>query len=76
MQQGDTISAIATPQGEGGIGVIHKNMSISQQAEQVDMVKRSENGVITNPFWLAPAEKLQSVRHGGQPSRRLRPYRG
>ena len=37
---------------EGGIGIIHKNMSISQQAEQVDMVKRSENGVITNPFWL------------------------
>ncbi|MBQ1351493.1 MAG: IMP dehydrogenase, partial [Oscillospiraceae bacterium] len=35
---------------EGGIGVIHKNMSIEAQAEQVDMVKRSENGVITNPF--------------------------
>jgi len=37
---------------EGGIGVIHKNMSIDQQAEQVDMVKRSEYGVITNPFSL------------------------
>ena len=37
---------------EGGIGVIHKNMSIDTQAEQVDMVKRSENGVITNPFSL------------------------
>ena len=37
---------------EGGIGVIHKNMSIDAQAEQVDMVKRSENGVITNPFSL------------------------
>ena len=37
---------------EGGIGVIHKNMSIEAQAEQVDMVKRSENGVITNPFSL------------------------
>ncbi|HBN73350.1 MAG TPA: IMP dehydrogenase, partial [Sutterella sp.] len=37
--------AIAMAQ-EGGIGIIHKNMSISQQAEQVDMVKRSENGVI------------------------------
>ncbi|MBQ7895158.1 MAG: IMP dehydrogenase [Oscillospiraceae bacterium] len=37
---------------EGGIGVIHKNMSIDQQAEQVDLVKRSENGVITNPFSL------------------------
>lgn len=39
---------------EGGIGVIHKNMSIEQQADQVDMVKRSENGVITNPFYLSP----------------------
>ncbi len=37
---------------EGGIGVIHKNMSIEAQAEQVDQVKRSENGVITNPFSL------------------------
>ena len=43
---------------EGGIGIIHKNMSISQQAEQVDMVKRSENGVITNPFWLGPGHTL------------------
>ncbi|MCD7887960.1 MAG: IMP dehydrogenase, partial [Clostridiales bacterium] len=39
---------------EGGIGIIHKNMSIEQQAEQVDQVKRSENGVILNPFWLEP----------------------
>lgn len=37
---------------EGGIGVIHKNMSIAQQAEEVDRVKRSESGVITNPFSL------------------------
>ncbi|MEE3394933.1 MAG: IMP dehydrogenase, partial [Candidatus Onthomonas sp.] len=43
---------------EGGIGIIHKNMSISAQAEQVDMVKRSENGVITNPFWLAPGHTI------------------
>ena len=43
---------------EGGLGIIHKNMSISQQAEQVDMVKRSENGVITNPFWLGPGHTL------------------
>ena len=43
---------------EGGLGIIHKNMSIGQQAEQVDMVKRSENGVITNPFWLGPGHTL------------------
>ncbi len=43
---------------EGGIGIIHKNMSIGAQAEQVDMVKRSENGVITNPFWLSPSHTL------------------
>ena len=43
---------------EGGIGIIHKNMSIAAQAEQVDTVKRSENGVITNPFWLAPGHTL------------------
>ena len=39
---------------EGGIGVIHKNLSISAQAEEVDRVKRSESGVITNPFSLTP----------------------
>ena len=39
---------------EGGIGVIHKNMSIEEQAKQVDTVKRSEHGVITNPFSLEP----------------------
>ena len=43
---------------EGGIGVIHKNMSIEQQAEQVDLVKRSENGVITNPFYLTSGDTL------------------
>ena len=46
---------------EGGIGVIHKNMSISQQAEQVDMVKRSENGVITNPFFLSAEHTLRDA---------------
>ncbi|MFD0590518.1 IMP dehydrogenase [Paenibacillus sp. GCM10027627] len=39
---------------EGGIGIIHKNMTIAQQAEEVDRVKRSESGVITNPFSLMP----------------------
>lgn len=43
---------------EGGIGVIHKNMPIDVQAEQVDMVKRSENGVITNPFSLTADHTL------------------
>ena len=43
---------------EGGIGVIHKNMSIDQQAEQVDLVKRSENGVITNPFSLTAGHTI------------------
>ena len=39
---------------QGGIGIIHKNMSIERQAEEVDKVKRSENGVIVDPFWLTP----------------------
>ncbi|MBQ1235699.1 MAG: IMP dehydrogenase, partial [Oscillospiraceae bacterium] len=43
---------------EGGIGVIHKNMPIDMQAEQVDLVKRSENGVITNPFSLKSGNTL------------------
>ena len=43
---------------QGGIGVIHKNMSISEQAEEVDRVKRSESGVITNPFYLHPDHKV------------------
>ncbi|KXG44800.1 IMP dehydrogenase [Tepidibacillus infernus] len=43
---------------QGGLGIIHKNMSIKQQAEEVDRVKRSESGVITNPFYLTPAHKV------------------
>ena len=39
---------------EGGLGIIHKNMTIEQQAEQVDKVKRSEHGVITDPFFSNP----------------------
>ncbi len=43
---------------EGGMGIIHKNMSIERQAEEVDKVKRSENGVIVNPFFLSPQHKV------------------
>jgi len=48
---------------QGGLGIIHKNMSIEQQAEQVDRVKRSENGVITNPFFLTPDEQVFAAEH-------------
>ncbi len=46
---------------EGGIGMIHKNLSIEKQAEQVDKVKRSEHGVITDPFFLSPQHKLSDA---------------
>jgi IMP dehydrogenase len=46
---------------QGGIGIIHKNMSIEKQAEEVDKVKRSENGIITDPFSLSPDHTLQDA---------------
>ena len=46
---------------EGGIGMIHKNMSIEAQAQQVDRVKRSEHGVITDPFFLSPNNKVSEA---------------
>ena len=46
---------------EGGIGIIHKNMSIEAQKAQVDKVKRSENGVINNPFFLSPENTVQEA---------------
>lgn len=46
---------------QGGIGIIHKNMSVAAQAEEVDKVKRSENGVITDPFSLSPEHTLQDA---------------
>lgn len=46
---------------EGGIGIIHKNMSIEEQADEVDKVKRSENGVITDPFSLSPEHTLKDA---------------
>ena len=46
---------------QGGIGIIHKNMSIEEQAEEVDKVKRSENGVITDPFTLSPEHTIQDA---------------
>jgi len=48
---------------EGGVGVIHRNMSIERQAEEVDRVKRSEHGVITNPIQLTPDKTLQDAVH-------------
>ncbi|CAM3292847.1 IMP dehydrogenase [Filibacter tadaridae] len=48
---------------QGGLGIIHKNMSIEEQAEQVVTVKRSENGVITNPFFLTPEHQVYDAEH-------------
>ncbi|BCB01878.1 IMP dehydrogenase [Bacillus sp. KH172YL63] len=48
---------------QGGLGIIHKNMSIEQQAEQVDKVKRSESGVISDPFFLTPDHQVFAAEH-------------
>lgn len=48
---------------QGGFGVIHKNMTIDEQAEMVDRVKRSESGVITNPFFLTPEHQVYDAEH-------------
>ena len=46
---------------EGGIGIIHKNMPIEMQVDEVDKVKRSENGVIVNPFFLSPEDRVSEA---------------
>ncbi len=56
----DSTMAIAIAR-QGGLGVIHKNMSIAEQAEAVHKVKRSESGVIINPFFLTPSHKVQDA---------------
>ncbi len=57
----DSRMAIAIAR-EGGLGVIHKNMSIEEQAAHVDKVKRSENGVITDPFFLSPEHLISDAK--------------
>jgi len=52
--------AIAMAQ-HGGIGVIHKNLSIEEQAREVDRVKRSESGMIVNPITLSPRDRIQEA---------------
>ena len=56
----ETAMAIAIAR-EGGVGIIHKNMPIKKQADMVDRVKRSENGVIVNPFFLAPENTVRDA---------------
>ena len=58
VTEADMAIAIAR---EGGIGIVHKNMSIEKQADQIDRVKRSENGVIVNPFFLSPEHLVQDA---------------
>ncbi len=58
----DSRMAIAIAR-EGGLGIIHKNMTIEEQAAHVDKVKRSEHGVITDPFFLAPENTIQDAEN-------------
>ena len=58
VTEADMAIAIAR---EGGLGIIHKNMSIERQADLVDRVKRSENGVIVNPFFLSPEHLVREA---------------
>ncbi|NMD72778.1 IMP dehydrogenase [Bacillus sp. DNRA2] len=60
VTEADMAIAIAR---QGGIGIIHKNMSIEQQADQVLKVKRSESGVITDPFFLTPEQQVFDAEH-------------
>ena len=56
----ETAMAIAIAR-EGGVGIIHKNMDIERQSDMVDRVKRSENGVIVNPFFLSPENTVKDA---------------
>lgn len=58
----ESMMAIAMAR-QGGIGVVHKNISIADQAEMIDRVKRSESGVITDPFYLTPEHKVYDAEH-------------
>jgi IMP dehydrogenase len=60
VTEGDMAISMAR---QGALGIIHKNMSIEEQADQVDKVKRSESGVITDPFYLTPENQVFDAEH-------------